>query len=286
MTHRIISAVPIPFTQHGDLDLGAFEKALSGVEPHVGSVLVAGTTGEFPSLQDEERIAAFSLAVDVLGADRVIAHLGHASSRQVLVLAEQTRALGIHRLALISPYYLPSDDAGVVSFYASLTDRHGDASIYPYLFPERTGMDVSPEVLASVMALPGMRGVKLSGGAAARYDDYAAVLIQGQEVYSGDDSTLPWVAKRGGTGVVSGVSAAFPATFGALAGAIDHGDQTAAATLQADVRSIVALVGPTITRLKAALAARCGSDWASRMPLPAVPADVRTQIVDVVARHF
>lgn len=285
MTPQIISAVPVPFLPDGEIDIAEFEGMLRALDDHVHGVLVAGTTAEFPALDDAERVALFGRAVDVLGADRVIAHIGHASTRQVLRLAEAAAPLGITRFALLTPYYLPTDDDGIVDFFRVVTDALPGADVYAYLFPERTGLDVAPDVLRRVMALPGMAGVKLSGGAAAQLDEYASCLADGQELFSGDDSTLPWVLANGGTGVVSGVSAAFPQTFAALARALDAGPGTAADELQATAVRLVALAGPTIPRLKVALAARTGAAWANRMSQPGVADDIRVAIVDAVSRH-
>ncbi|SEE64293.1 dihydrodipicolinate synthase family protein [Ruania alba] len=284
-TCSIISAVPVPFTPAGDLDTDTFAATLRAIDAHVDGALIAGTTGEFPALDDAERLELFRVGVDVLGADRVIAHLGHGSTRQVLRLAEGTAALGISRFALLSPYYLPTDDDGVVEFFDALCRAHPAASVYAYLFPERTGMDVSAEVLGRVMALPGMVGVKLSGGASEQIAEYAAVLRDGQELYSGNDATLPGVLDAGGTGVVSGVSSAFPETFSRLARALRSGDEQEIAAAQADAAGVVALAGPSVTRLKAALAARSGASWSSRMALPTVDTATQAEIRTAVAQH-
>ncbi|WP_165362768.1 dihydrodipicolinate synthase family protein [Promicromonospora panici] len=284
MPARIISAVPVPFTLDGSLDLATYDAALATLAPHVGGALVAGTTGEFPALDDDERVELFRRAADLLGAERVIAHLGHGSTRQVLRLADAVAAIGIRRFALLSPYYLPTDDDGVVQFFRALTEAHPQAEVYAYIFPERTGMDVSPATLARVLALPGMVGVKLSGGAAARLPEYAAVLGPGHELYSGDDSTLPAVLASGGSGVVSGLSSAFPETFAALARALDAGSPESDA-IQAVVEEIVPLAGSTVARLKAAMSARDGAPWASRMALPAVDDATLKAIRGAVAAH-
>lgn len=107
----------------------------------------------------------------------------------------------------------------------------------------------------------------------------------GPDLWSGDDSTFPAVVADGGTGVVSGVSSAFPQLFASLAAAIDAGDEEEVVRLQVDVTEVVRLVGPTVPRLKAALAARSGSPWASRMSLPAVDENLRQEIVEAVGRH-
>jgi 4-hydroxy-tetrahydrodipicolinate synthase len=283
VTADVVSAVPIPFSADGALDVPEYEALLHRVSAHVDGALIAGTTGEFPALDDDERLLAFRVAFDVLGVEGTIAHLGHASTRQVLRLADSAASLGITRFALLSPYYLPTDDDGVVEFFRAVTERHPGASLYAYLFPERTGMDVSVETLRRVMQLPGMRGVKLSGGAAAASTQYATALGDGQELYSGDDSKLIEMVAAGGAGVVSGVSAVFPKTFAQLAKAIRSGDDETAAAVASDVNALVSLTGVSITRLKAALAVRTGGDWAHRMALPSVDPSTLTRIREAVA---
>ena len=285
MTDHLISAVPVPFTPDGSLDDAAFTSVLSALDPYVDAVLVAGTTGEFPALDDDERLSAFRSAAAVLGAQRVIAHVGHASSHQVLRLAAATRELGVDRVALLSPYYLPTDDTGTVEFFAALSREHADGELYGYFFPERTGAVVPVSVVADVLALPGMAGMKLSGGASAQLQEHLAVRRPGQAVWSGDDATFGRVLAAGGTGVVSGVSSLFPATFGALRTALVGGDSAEADRLQGVVEHLVALVGPSIARLKTGLALRTGSPWAVRMAQPAVPADLREAIATAVSDH-
>lgn len=285
MSAQVISALPVPFTTEGEVDVAAYEEMLEEVGPYVAGALVAGTTAEFPALEDTERIDLFRRAVTQLGADRVIAHVGHGSTRQVLRMADATTDLGIRRMALLTPYYLPTDDDGVVTFFEALTTAHPEADVYAYLFPERTGMTVGPAALARVMALPGLRGVKLSGGAAAELTTLRGALQDGQELYSGDDSTLPFVLEQGGHGVVSGVSSAFPQVFAALTEALDGGDPAAVEAAQQTARKVVGLTGPTISLLKVALRARTGRPWASRMALPGVDDGLRREIESAVERH-
>lgn len=285
MTARVIAAVPVPFTEDGELDLPEYEKALLRMNDHVHGALIAGTTGEFPALDDHERLLLFRNAAEILGRDRVIAHLGHPSLRQVLRLADHTADAGITRFALLSPYYLPSDDDGVVAFFRGVTEQHREAEVYAYLFPERTGVDITVDTLGRVMELPGMRGVKLSGGAAGLLPAYGEVLGAGQELFSGDDSALPWVMDHGGTGVVSGVASAFPELFSALVTALDSGEGSTIDAAQAAVAEVVGLVGPTIPRLKLALAARTGAPWTHRMALPAVDENTATAIRAAVAQY-
>lgn len=294
MTAQIISALPLPFTEDGAVDWSAYEALLARVEPHAHGVLVAGTTGEFPALDDDERLETFRRAIVAFGADRVIAHIGHASPHQVIRLGHAAERLGITRMATLNPYYLPADDDAVYEFYQVVTAALPGVDHYVYLFPERTGITVGVAVFERIMQLPGIRGVKLSGAASEELEAYAKCLLPGQELYSGNDATLPFVMSSGGTGVVSGVSAAFPATFAALARAVDSagpassGDAAGAdeaQALQHTVENLVSLAGPSIIRLKAAIAVNVPGSWRSRMPMAALDAPLAADLSAAAASH-
>lgn len=287
MTAQIVSALPVPFTAEGSIEWDSFDALLQRVSPHVHGALVAGTTGEFPALDDDERLEVFRRACLVLGTERVIAHIGHPSLRQVVRLGKAAAALGITRMATLSPYYLPADDAAVIQFFRGVTAALPGIDHYVYLFPERTGITVSTEAFREIMALPGVRGVKLSGAATLDLVAYSAELRPGQEVYSGDDSTLPQVLENGGTGVVSGVSAAFPETFARLAAALDAtaGISEDAQSLQKTVVELVRLAGPSIIRLKEAVSVNVDGEWASRMPMAAIDDSLRSELHQAASRN-
>ncbi|MFC7405821.1 dihydrodipicolinate synthase family protein [Georgenia alba] len=285
MPAQVVTAIPTPFAVDGEVDLSTFDAALQRIEPHVAGVLVAGTTGEFVSLDDPERLALFRAARETLGRERVIAHVGHGSTHQVLRLAEATVETGLNRLALVTPYYLQGDGASIVDHYRAVTTAFPEVRLYAYLFPERTGSDLDPEVFAEIMALPGVAGVKLSGRASARRGEYAPALQQDQELYSGDGGTLPAVVEEDGAGVIAALSAAFPATYARLATALDDGDDEEARAAQAVIEEMLPLVGASISRLKAAMSARDGAVWGHRMAMPTVTKDVQDLIAAAVAEH-
>lgn len=295
MTAQIISALPIPFSEDGAVDWSGFDALLTRVEPHVHGVLVAGTTGEFPALDDDERLETFSRALAIFGVDRVIAHIGHASPHQVIRLGKAAQALGITRMATLNPYYLPADDDAVYDFYSAVASALPGVHHYVYLFPERTGITVGFEVFEKIMQIPGICGVKLSGAASEELQAYTKRLMPGQELFSGNDATLPFVIASGGTGVVSGVSAAFPETFSALARAVDaaglaeasHGNLELGEgqNLQDTVQQLVSLAGPSIVRLKAAVAVNVPGTWENRMPMAAIDEALAADLSDAAAHH-
>lgn len=260
---RLICAVPTPFGADGALDLQALTNLLVELEAEVDAVLMAGTTGEFPALDDHERLTTFTAALEIFGAGRVIAHVGAASLLQVHRLAVAAAELGLRRFALLTPYYLPVDDASVVDWFQSSAQIMKNCTLYPYLFPERTGVTVSPTVVGEILAIPCVQGLKVSGTASATIHAWADVLRPGQQLWSGNDADLPGVLAAGGHGVISGVSAAFPRLFGHLRRTVRDGG--CLDTAQSRVVAAVAAAS-SVPLLHEALRIRTGHVWACRMP--------------------
>jgi len=123
----LLSAVPVPFKTNGDLDPKGQETLLRHLkEAGVPGVFVAGTTGEFTALDDDERSAVFSGALEVYGADAVYVHVGAAAARQAEVLAARAVAMGATNLAAITPYYLPAGPKALMDYYRRLDADAGD----------------------------------------------------------------------------------------------------------------------------------------------------------------
>lgn len=272
---RVVAAVPTPFDDDGALDLAAFEELLIELSDRVDAVLLAGTTGEFLALEDSERIMLADIGARTLGADRVIVHIGHASTGQVVRLGQQIVDAGVHRLALLTPYYLPTDDAGVLDWFVRAAGAFGDQTLYPYLFPERTGITVDPTLAATILDATGAAGLKVSGAAAAQLTDFARACPAGAKLWSGSDGELVNVLAVGGTGVISGVSSVVPDLFDRLRRQVDAG--TAAEAARA-----VSVLGRSVAHLKAGLRHRTGHPWRLRMSQPAIGAGDRAAIQAMV----
>src|SRR6266700_3672233 len=216
----VLSAVPTLFDADGEVDPGANQALYQLVAGLVDGLFVAGTTGEFPALEDAERLRLFELALAEAGPDRVIAHIGAPDARHAGRLARAAVAVGATRIAAITPYYLPARPDELADHYRRIRDAAPAAELYAYIFPERTGLRVPPPLLAEVA--PALR------------------------IFSGNDAD-PWAAVRaGGAGVISGRSGAYPEVYAAVR------DDPAQ---QERLDRIVAL-GASIGRVKYALQAR------------------------------
>ena len=138
----VYSAVPTLFGADGELDPGANRALYKLVAGLVDGLFVAGTTGEFPALEDAERLSLFELALAEAGPDRVIAHIGAPDARHAARLARAAVALGATRIAAITPYYLPARPDELAGHFRRIRDAAPGAELYAYIFPERTGLHV------------------------------------------------------------------------------------------------------------------------------------------------
>ncbi|MBV9858437.1 MAG: dihydrodipicolinate synthase family protein [Streptosporangiaceae bacterium] len=265
MPDAVLTAAPTPFGASGELDTGTTRALFRLAAGTTGGLFVAGTTGEFPALDDAERLTLFEIALAEAGPAGVIAHVGAPDARRAARLAAAAAALGATRLAAITPYYLAPRPDEVTAYYLRIREAAPDAELYAYVFPERTSVTLGPSGLAALAEAAGLAGAKLSGSAAANLAACAAA-APGLRLYSGDDRDLAATLRAGGAGVISGRSAAFGEVFAALAAALAAGDATAAAPRQADVDAIAA-TGASIGRIKEALRLRGFQPMAARMPV-------------------
>jgi 4-hydroxy-tetrahydrodipicolinate synthase len=280
----VLSAVPTLFSSDGEVDLGANRNLHKFVAGLLDGLLVAGTTGEFPALDDGERLALIELALSEAGPDRVIAHVGAPDARHAARLARAAAALGATRIAAITPYYLPARPDELMAHFGRIREAAADLELYAYIFPERTGLRVSADVFASVASAAGLAGAKLSGSAAGDLAEYAAA-APGLRLFSGDDSNPAATMRAGGAGLISGRSSAYPEVYAALAAALVSGDLEAATRHQRTLDRIVAL-GVSIGRLKHALHLRGLGGTTARMTVDPPDVSLSAAIAAEVAALF
>jgi 4-hydroxy-tetrahydrodipicolinate synthase len=271
----VFSAVPTLFTSEGEVDSGANRALYKHVAGLLDGLFVAGTTGEFPALDDSERLSLIELALAEAGPDRVIAHVGAPDARHAARLASAAAALGATQLAAITPYYLPARPDELTAHFGQLRDAVPDLELYAYIFPERTGVRVPPEVFAAVASAAGLAGAKLSGSAAAELAGYVAA-APGRRMFSGDDSNPAATMRADGAGLISGRSAAYPEVYAALR----SGDPDGRHQLVLD--RIVGL-GASIGRLKYALQLRGLGGTTARMTVDPPDASLAAAIAAEVS---
>jgi 4-hydroxy-tetrahydrodipicolinate synthase len=277
----VLAAVPTPFAADGSLDHAGALRLLEFLAARVDGMLVAGTTGEFPALDADERLFMIETALEVAGPDRVIAHIGAPDAYHATRLAREAALLGATRIAAITPYYAAPTPAEVTSFYTRIREAAPLAELYAYIFPERTGLTVAPQQFCELADEVGLAGAKFSGVAALNVAECAAAR-PALRIFSGDDTDLAATLRVGGAGIISARTSAYPEVFTALSAALaTPGAEGEAAARQADVSAIVAL-GASVGLVKQALRLRGFGPMTARMPASEPDEAAAARVAEVV----
>ncbi len=277
----VFSAVPTLFGSDGELDIAANRALYAFIAGQLDGLFVAGTSGEFPALDDAERLSLFELALAEAGPERVFAHIGAPDARHAGRLARLAVSLGATRIAAITPYYLPARPDELAAHYGRIKEAAPDAELYAYIFPERTAVPVPPPVFAQIAAAAGLAGAKISGSASADLAGYVAE-ARALRLYSGNDTNPAAVMQVGAAGVISGRSGAYSDVYAALTAALAAGDADEAGRHQRMLDRIVA-AGASIGRVKYALELRGLGTSTARMAVDPPAGEVAAAIAGLVA---
>lgn len=257
-TPLVITATPSLFGADESLNLDQTRTHLTWLrESGVDALFPAGTSGEFPSLTDDERLQILDIALEIFPADSVYIHVGAATARQAENLVRSSVARGATRMAAITPFFQPAPADQVVEYYDRLVRAaEGKALIFAYLFEARTSTVSDPSILERLAAV-GVAGVKLSGESDESVQRYLDAAPEGFAVFSGNDISFRWLIQAGGHGIVSGVSSAYPEAFRDLRDALIAGEEEAIAHHQERVvEAVRAVRAGSLTHLKAGIEAR------------------------------
>jgi len=196
---EVLTAVATPFREDGAVDLDAFRRlCLHLVENGSDGVVVAGTTGEAPTLTDDERLELYAAAVDSVGARAtVIAGTGTYSTAHSVHLTEQAHELGVDGFLVVTPYYNKPPVAGIIAHFRAVAEV-SDRPIIVYNIPQRVVLNLEPETLAALAEIPTVRAVKQ----ATADLNQAKRIVQETDLalYAGNDDLLLPFLQLGGTG--------------------------------------------------------------------------------------
>ncbi len=198
MLGEVLTAIVTPFRADGSVDVEAF-RGLAGFLLDNGSdgIVVAGTTGEAPTLSDDERQLLFEAAVDAVG-DRgtVIAGTGTYSTAHSVHLTERAHDAGVDGFLVVTPYYNKPPQRGIVAHVeavAAATDR----PVVFYDIPSRVVVDAEPATIAALAEIENVRAVKQ---AKPSIEAARNVVSCGLDLYAGDDDLVLPFLEVGGVG--------------------------------------------------------------------------------------
>ena len=209
------------------------------VDAGVEAVVISGTTGEAPTLTDEEKLECFRVAKSYVGdACKIIAGTGSNSTFHAQRLSRAAEATGVDGLLVVSPYYNKATASGLAAHFSAVA-KAVSIPVILYNVPGRTGVDVPVEVYRILSKCPNIAGVKEASTDITKITRIRQVCGGDFSVWTGNDAmTVPAMA-LGAKGVISVVSNVLPGQTQTMAKAALQGDFATAASLQLGLQPLI-----------------------------------------------
>lgn len=201
---RLLTAMVTPFSSDGKVDYKvAAMLAQRLVEHGSDGLVVAGTTGESPTLSSQEKLKLFETVVEAVGGKAsVVAGTGSYSTAESVKLTVEAEKTGIDGVLIVAPYYNKPPQEGLYRHFSTVAEAT-QLPLMVYNIPGRTGVNISADTLCRLAQKSNIVAVKESSGNLAQTSEYIQKLPADFLVYSGDDAlTLPMMS-LGACGVVS-----------------------------------------------------------------------------------
>jgi 4-hydroxy-tetrahydrodipicolinate synthase len=264
------TALVTPFTRDGSLDEQAVRRlAKRQIDAGIHFLVPCGTTGESPTLSDDERIRVVELVVEsAAGRVPVLAGAGGYDTRDVIHSALSMKRAGASGILSVTPYYNKPTQEGLFQHYSAIAGEVG-LPIIVYNVPGRTGCNVEPATLARLSAVRNIAGVKEASGNMTQMCDVRHAVPPDFIVLSGDDAlTLPLMAV-GGDGIISVASNEVPAEMVRMVELAAANDFAAARQVHASLLPLlqVNFVESNPIPVKAAMAAMGLLEEVYRLPM-------------------
>ena len=251
---EVLTAIVTPFDKDGAVDYDRFRAhARYVVESGADGLVVAATTGESPTLTDEEKLALWEAAVDEVGGNAtIIASTGTYSTAHSVHLTEKAHELGVDGYLVVTPYYNKPPPRGIVEHFKAIAAA-SDKPIIVYNIPQRVVVNIEPDTLIELAAIPSVTAVKQ----ATEDLDQARRIVQetGLALYAGSDHLVFPFLEIGGIGGVVVYGNLVPGRVKEMIRLYSDGDVDSARRIDDELKPLVDALGVTINPIpvKAAL---------------------------------
>ena len=255
------------------------------IDDGIQAVVLAGTTGESPTLSDTEKITLFHRCKSYVGDDcKIIAGTGSNSTEHAVELSIAAEEAGADALLVVSPYYNKATPDGLVAHYLSIAHRVS-LPIILYNVPTRTGVDMPVSVYQRLARIPNIVGVKEASSDITKIQRIRNACGENFTVWSGNDDQIVPAMASGASGVISVLSNVYPEETQELCAAALKGDYETAAAIQRELLPLIDLLFCEVNPIPVKAAMKCiGYDCGScRLPLCKLTNEHQKQIEEYFA---
>jgi 4-hydroxy-tetrahydrodipicolinate synthase len=281
---EILTAIVTPFKADGSVDLDRFrDLARHLIDGGSDGIVVTGTTGESPTLTDDERFSLYAAAVDEVG-DRatVIAGTGTYSTAHSIHLTERADELSVDGFLIVTPYYNKPPPRGIVEHFraiAEVTDR----PLVVYNIPARVVINIGSATMAELAEIPTVTAVKQAN---PDLGEARAIVELGLDLYAGDDDLILPFLELGGVGGVCVHTHIVGSQVRQMLRRFRAGDVEGARALDEELRPAIDLlrVAPNPIAIKAALNLLGHEVGGHRLPLVEATSEEREAVKGCLER--
>ncbi|MGX8684054.1 MAG: 4-hydroxy-tetrahydrodipicolinate synthase, partial [Lachnospiraceae bacterium] len=205
-------AMVTPMKDNGEIDYEVLGQLIEDqIAGHTDAIIICGTTGEAPTLEDDEHLEAIRYTVDkTAGRIPVIAGTGSNNTAHAVMMSKEAQKLGADGCLLVAPYYNKATQNGLVRHFAAIAGAV-DIPCILYNVPSRTGSNILPETaLRLANEVENIVGIKEASGNIGQVGKLAAICEGKLDIYSGNDDQIVPICALGGIGVISVLSNVAP----------------------------------------------------------------------------
>ena len=279
------TALVTPFTKNGDLDEAAVRRlGRRQVDGGVHFLAPCGTTGENPTLTDEERLRIVEILVDEAKGDvPILAGAGGYNTKDVIQLAREMEKRGVSGFLSVTPYYNKPTQEGLYQHYKAIAASM-PLPIVLYNVPGRTSVNMAVDTVLRLSEIRNIVAIKEASANVVQMTEILAGVTNDFFLVSGDDPLTVPVMAIGGRGVISVASNEAPSEMAQIVELCETGDYAAARKLQAWLLPLIQInfVETNPGPCKAAMAAMGLIDDTYRLPMVPPSAANKAKIVGVL----
>jgi 4-hydroxy-tetrahydrodipicolinate synthase len=277
---RVATAMVTPFDSKGHIDFPKTTQLINYLLAHgTESLVVAGTTGESPTLTKEEKLALFEHVVKTVDKRvPVIAGTGNYNTYESIELTKKAEQLGVDAIMLVAPYYNKPNQEGLYQHFKSVAEST-TLPVMIYNIPSRSVVNIEPDTVIRLSKVENIVAVKEASGNLNAMTKIIANTPDDFYLYSGDDAVTIPVLAIGGTGVVSVASHVIGPEMQEMVSAFLEGNYALAAKLHQKLLPIMEglFKAPNPVPVKTALQLKGLNVGSVRLPL--VPLTEQERIV-------
>ncbi|RYG72549.1 4-hydroxy-tetrahydrodipicolinate synthase [Lentibacillus lipolyticus] len=285
---HVLTAMVTPFDQNGDIDFDATRTLVNYLIANGSDgLVVAGTTGESPTLTDTEKLDLFRFVAQVAnGRVPIIAGTGSNNTRASIALTKQAEQTGIDAIMLTTPYYNKPSQEGLYQHYQAVAAATS-LPVMLYNIPGRSAVAIAPETIIRLSEIQNIVAVKEASSDLAAMTTIISQTPEDFTLYSGDDDLALPVLAIGGQGIVSVSAHIIGNDMQEMVQSFQNGDVTHAAKIHQEILPVMKAMfaQPSPSPVKAALNMMGISVGDVRLPMIPLTIDEKQQLRQLLPAH-